>query len=245
MGLQYDGSTSNGSKVCVMCPNGCDTCDGVLCSSCLANYSLQNNTCLDICLVLGNCASPVPSKVIPLPGLISIGIWGILVLILKLLQKKLYAPFSLLFCYCIVELVLIIVTLSTVNKLPSSANSVSVARMLVGMDYSYRATVKALLIASLAINYVTNVLYLIIFCKYMRPLILVPRQIDYIVNGVILTLASITNYRFGVVAYSKMFPKPEIRIENASRLTPINYLLITSIILDVIPLVSSVILVYK
>ena len=76
------------------------------------------------------------------------------------------------------------------------------------MDYSYRLTVRSLLIAALAINYITNVLYLIIFCKYMRPLILVPRQIDYIVNGAILSIATITNYRFGVVAYSKMFPKP-------------------------------------
>ncbi len=42
----------------------------------------------------------------------------------------------------------------------------------------------------------------------MRPLIAVPRQIDYIVNGVILFIATVTNYRFGVVAYSKMFPKP-------------------------------------
>lgn len=195
--------------------------------------------------MLGNCASPVPEKIIPLPGLIATGIWAIIVLILKLLQKKLYAPFSLLFCFCIIELTLIIVIISTVSKLPSTSNSVTVARFLVGMDYSYRTTVKALLIASVAINYVTNILYLVIFCKYMRPLILVPRQIDYIVNGVILTISALTNYRFGVVAYSKMFPKPEIRIENPSRLTPVNYLLITSIILDALPLVASVILVYK
>lgn len=76
------------------------------------------------------------------------------------------------------------------------------------MDYSYRVSIKGLLIAGLVVNYVTNVLYIIVFCKYMRPLILVPRQIDYIVNGAILTIATLTNYRFGVLAYSKMFPKP-------------------------------------
>ena len=92
--------------------------------------------------------------------------------------------------------------------MPSEANSVSVGRLLLGMDYSYRFAIKALLIAGLAINYVTNILYVVIFCKYMRPLISVPRQIDYIVNGVILFIATITNYRFGVVAYSKMFAKP-------------------------------------
>jgi len=92
--------------------------------------------------------------------------------------------------------------------MPSEANSVEVGRLLVGMDYSYRFTIKALLIDGLAINYVTNILYVIIFCKYMRPLIMVPRQIDYIVNGVILFIATMTNYRFGVVAYSKMFAKP-------------------------------------
>ena len=60
VGLQYDAGEANGVKLCVLCPNGCDSCDDVICSSCLANYSLQNNTCLDICLVLGNCASPTP-----------------------------------------------------------------------------------------------------------------------------------------------------------------------------------------
>ena len=149
---------------------------------------------------------------IPLPGLIAVGIWVLMVILMKLLQKKLYAPFSLLFAFCLIELTLIIVTISTVSKLPSSSNSIAVGRLLVGMDYSYRATVRSLLIASLVINYLTNVFYLVIFCRYMRPLILVPRQIDYIVNGVILVIAGLTNYRFGVVAYSKMFPKPEIRI---------------------------------
>ena len=149
---------------------------------------------------------------IPLPGLIAVGIWVLMVILMKLLQKKLYAPFALLFAFCLIELTLIIVTISTVSKLPSSSNSIAVGRLLVGMDYSYRATVRSLLIASLVINYLTNVFYLVIFCRYMRPLILVPRQIDYIVNGVILVIAGLTNYRFGVVAYSKMFPKPEIRI---------------------------------
>ena len=135
-----------------------------------------------------------------------------MVILMKLLQKKLYAPFALLFAFCLIELTLIIVTISTVSKLPSSSNSIAVGRLLVGMDYSYRAAVRSLLIASLVINYLTNVFYLVIFCRYMRPLILVPRQIDYIVNGVILVIAGLTNYRFGVVAYSKMFPKPEIRI---------------------------------
>jgi hypothetical protein len=88
--------------VCVLCPNGCDTCSGVVCQSCLSNYSLQNNTCLEICLVLGNCASPIPEKILPLPGIISTALWGMIVVVLKLLMKKIYAPFSLLVGFCLV-----------------------------------------------------------------------------------------------------------------------------------------------
>lgn len=72
-----------------------------------------------------------------------------------------------------------------------------------------------------------------------------PRQIDYIVNGIILFIATITNYRFGLIAFSRMFPKPEIQVENSSKLTPINYLTVMTLILDVIPLAAGGLLVYK
>lgn len=206
--MQYDGSTSGSTKICVLCPDGCDTCDTHLCTSCLANYSLLNQTCIQQCLVLGNCASPIPSKVLPLPGLIVVGVWTILIIALKLLLKRPYIPYSLLMCYCLAQLVLIFAGIVVLNSSPSSSNSSTVSRLLLGMDYSYRIIAKNLLITGLALNYLMNVLYIIIFCKYIYPLIRNPHQIDYIVTTVILIISTITNYRFGLMTYSRVFPKP-------------------------------------
>jgi len=79
----------------------------------------------------------------------------------------------------------------------------------------------------------------------MWPLLPSPKQIDYISNTLVLMLATLTNYRFALLVYSKMFPKPQIPIDNCSRLTPINYLCIGTLVLDGIPLAAAVILIYK
>ena len=173
------------------------------------------------------------------------GVWTILIIALKLLLKRPYVPYSLLMCYCLAQLVLIFAGIVVLNGLPSSSNSSSISRLLLGMDYSYRIIAKDLLITGLALNYLMNVLYLVVFCKYIYPLIRNPHQVDYIVNTVILVISTVTNYRFGLMAYSRVFPKPEIHIDNTSRLTPVNYLIIASIILDILPLVSAIYLIYK
>ena len=80
-----------------------------------------------------------------------------------------------------------------------------------------------LLITVITINYITNILYLVIFCKYIKKLIQ-DRQIDYISNYIIVGLGTISNFRLSLLAYSKMFPKPKIIIENSSQLTPVHYI---------------------
>ena len=72
-----------------------------------------------------------------------------------------------------------------------------------------------------------------------------PRQIDLISNIVVIVLASLTNYRFALIAYAKMFPKPFIHISNPSKLTPIHYLSIISILLDLLPIVACSIAIYN
>ena len=42
---QYDGD----GGVCKLCPDGCDTCSGSVCSNCLADYSLASNSCVKGC----------------------------------------------------------------------------------------------------------------------------------------------------------------------------------------------------
>lgn len=118
-------------------------------------------------------------------------------------------------------------------------------RVLYGLDYSYRQTIFVLLLVGLIFNYITNVLYLAVFCKYLRPLLPHPRQTDYITNVVLLVLALLTNYRLALLAFSRLFPKPYIPIGNNSLLTPLNYLLITTLVLDLLPLAAAVYLIYK
>lgn len=69
---------------------------------------------------------------------------------------------------------------------------------------------------------------------YIKPLIKNARQIDVISNVVVLIIATATNFRFGLIAFSKMFPKPSIFILNDSKLTPIHYLCFLSSVFDVI-----------
>jgi hypothetical protein len=162
----------------------------------------MNKSCIKQCIIEGNCVPEVPDKVLPVPGTLAIAVWIVLVIVIKLILKKLYLPYSMMIGMCMVELVLVIACLSVTN------NSALSSRLLLGIDYSHRVTVKNLLIASLVFNYISNILYLILFCKYITPLIVKPRQIDYITHIVTLIVGTMTNYRFGLIAFSRMFPKP-------------------------------------
>ncbi len=98
---------------------------------------------------------------------------------------------------------------------------------------------------SLALNYIANLIYLYIFIKYLKPLIINPKQIDVITNTVTLIIAVLTNYRFAIVAFSKMFPKPRIHIEMAKHLTPVHYICFASFILSIFPIVGCAMLISK
>ena len=71
------------------------------------------------------------------------------------------------------------------------------------------------------------------------------RQIDLISNGFFLFLGTILNYRLCLAAYSKLFPKPQIPIDNHTRLTPIHYLCIATIILSAITIAAASVLIYN
>lgn len=119
------------------------------------------------------------------------------------------------------------------------------ARLLLGNDYSYRLPIRNLLLVGLMFNYICNILYLLVFYKYIRPMISAPRQIDYIAHIAVLIVGTLTNYRFALIAFSRMFPKPHIPVDNSSRITPINYLAVSSVLLDLITLSAAGLLVYK
>jgi len=100
------------------------------------------------------------------------------------------------------------------------------------VDLTQRPIILNILIVALVLNYVMNIIYGIIFWKYIYPLIKDPRQVDYITIGVVMVLGLLTNYRFTLLIFSKMFPKPRIHVEFASRLTPIHYMCIASVFLS-------------
>jgi hypothetical protein len=142
----------------------------------------------------------------PLPGTLSVIIWIGIVIAMKLIVGKLYAPYSMVFMFSLIEYFLIISTAVYADNLSST-----ISRLL-AMDDSYRSTIFSLLIVALVFNYLTNILFLIIFFLYIKPLISSPRQVDIITNGVVLVLGTLTNYRFCLLIFSKMFPKPQIPI---------------------------------
>jgi hypothetical protein len=109
---------------------------------------------------------------------------------------------------------------------------------------SYLMTVIGLLISTLVLNYISNFVYIFLFCRYLRKFI-PDRQIDKISNYFVLAISVLTNYRFSLVSYSKLFPKPNIMVENQSKLTPIHYLCIVSMIVIILPLAASGILIYR
>jgi hypothetical protein len=162
---------------------------------------------------------PVPTRKLPLPGFIAGAVWLIILAILKVfILKKIYVPYSFMFVCCIVEYVLVIVVLANENSVIKSLLTSSVSRLLqtsksslVVMPQSYQYAVVGLLATSLALNYIANFVYLFLFCKYLKKYI-PDRQIDKISNYLVLTLGTLTNFRFSLVAYSKMFQKPYILV---------------------------------
>jgi hypothetical protein len=75
--------------------------------------------------------------------------------------------------------------------------------------------------------------------RYIKPLIVNPKQIDVIANIAILIVAIITNYRFAIIAFAKMFPKPNIHIEMAKNLTPVHYLCLGSVVMSIFPIIAA------
>lgn len=123
-------------------------------------------------MILKDCTpvSVVPDKKLPLPGLISLMIWVIIVVVVKLVMGKIYAPYSLLFVSTVIELVITIAVLSTVDALPTV-----VSRLLASTTLTYRISIKILLIVSLLLNYISNIFYIAIFIKYIKKFIPNPK----------------------------------------------------------------------
>lgn len=82
----------------------------------------------------------------PLPGSLALVVWAGIAVIIHLIQKKNYLPYSIILLSGIIQLVLIFGLLSTVN-------SSSSARLL-ATSTAYIGQMKALLIVGICLNYI-------------------------------------------------------------------------------------------
>lgn len=195
--------------------------------------------------------SPIPEKIIPVPGLITACVWLAIVVVLKLfVLKAIYMPYSYIFVSSIVEFVLIIAVTSKTNTTIATLLANASKRLLQNIStttelpQTHHYAALGLLASSLAINYISNFIYLFLFIKYLKKYI-PDRQIDKISNYIVVAVGILSNYRFSLMAYSKLFPKPNILVENQSKLTPIHYMCIASIGTSIIPLSAAGILIYN
>lgn len=127
-----------------------------------------------------------------------------------------YLPYSYIFLSCVIEYILIIALIAKTDTQIKTLIAESAARLLQTITSQegpqpHQYAVLGLLACSFALNYIQNFVYLFLFCKYLRKYI-PDRQIDKISNYLVLTVGILTNFRFSLMAYSKMFPKPNITV---------------------------------
>lgn len=121
----------------------------------------------------------------------------------------------------------------------AQSNSTTSARLLA--TTSNKTVVLGLLGLTIALNYIANALYICIFIKYLKPLIVKLQQIDKITHTATLLFGFITNYRFAMVAFSRMFPRPRVPVDMAKYLTPVHYLCFASLICSIFPVVACIV----
>lgn len=143
------------------------------------------------------------SKIVPLPATITLVVWcGVVLLIRFISQSKNYIPYSIIAMSGIIQFTELIICL--ILSKPSTT------RLL--FSVSSTTTITGLLVSSLILNYILNLIYIFIFLKYIKPLIYKPKQSDLITHGVVMAIATLTSFRFGLLAYSKLCAKPAVRI---------------------------------
>ena len=64
-------------------------------------------------------------------------------------------------------------------------------------------------------------------------------------NYAALVFATLLTFKLGLISFAKMFPKPEIPVENPSKLTPIHYLCGVSFISTILIIAAAATLIYN
>jgi hypothetical protein len=125
-----------------------------------------------------------------------------------------YLPYSYIFGGCLAELTIIFVTVSKMNStiqalLLTESRLLQTVNTNVTTPLPYQYGILGILATTIVLNYIANAVYVYLFCKYLRKYI-PDRQIDKISNYLVVVIGTLTNFRFSLMAYSKLFPKPNI-----------------------------------
>jgi hypothetical protein len=149
------------------------------------------------------------------PATMSFIVWcGIIVVLKKFLVGKMYAPYALLMggglIYFVELSALAGITYESIDN-----EAYITTRLLIAIFSNkvprYLFISFGLLFISLVVNYIINLVFIIIFCKCIRPLIL-RRQVDICSNYLTLLIGIITTYRVYLLSFSRLFPHPFINI---------------------------------
>lgn len=102
-----------------------------------------------------------------------------------------------------------------------------------------------ILIVWLALNFIGNILHLILFCIYTKNLI-PKRQIHRVTNYITLIVATLSSFRFGFLAYARIFPSPYLEIKSPEKLKFIHILSAVFYFgLDLLLIIAGIILAYN
>ena len=128
-----------GISKCVQCPVGCDDCDlSFACTACLSSYTMVSAQCVRTSSLDDTCDQLVnpPDTLLPLPGLISAGLWCLLAAGLKMvLLKGSFLPYSLLYGTALVQFVVHIISLSAASTKLALLDSLPTTTRLLTTDF--------------------------------------------------------------------------------------------------------------
>lgn len=136
-------------------------------------------------------------------------VW-VLVLVLvkyKMEESGVYVPYAVMFLSAVIQYSLLLSV--TILIMSSSTPTSTLTRLL--LTSSTLTSLQALFLLCLALNYIFNILHLILFFKYLKPLMKHPLSSSSALAMVaVLTISTLTNFKMGVLLFSRLCTTPQL-----------------------------------
>jgi hypothetical protein len=122
-----------------------------------------------------------------------------------------YVPYALLLGGGVIEVVEMAVLIAVVDGkiVGETAKRMLTVAMGETIPINHLYIVLGLLAAGMALNYLLNLVFLVVFARYIRPM-MQKRQIDIVSNYATLIFGMVTTYRFYLLAFSRLFKQPHV-----------------------------------